>query len=389
MRHRRNQRSRQRGQAAILISLCLFSMVVFLALATNMGILVNDRIRMQNTADLAAYAGAFEQARALNRLTWLNKRIFIAADDIRKHLTCRDLPDLQDMKDPDSSCDKSGKWRTFPRLNCDNKLPEGILKVGQIRMDIIAAIFQLENYRAKETSHRAALFTARGNFRGTDRPRHSNFFEWNPDSPTFRGKPLVDVHRVKTQYIYAMGSWFGHCGCKKLRGCIKVYDENTKGNTLDTWFVKDRPGPTVFFPARLMGTPEKEFLDIKNRRGGYFGGDAERGILHGSDDLWAFAVAKPYGGNLGPDNGNGAKNHLKFRWLLTSAGANSYDYDSFEDANLRPKFVEQYRARMAGIQDNMMDGATGKKKSPIDLMMIDLKRASHAREDDIRQYTLH
>lgn len=65
----------QRGQAAVLIALGLFTLVVFTALATNLGILVNEKIRIQNTADLAAYSGAYQQGLRLNAIAGLNKAI--------------------------------------------------------------------------------------------------------------------------------------------------------------------------------------------------------------------------------------------------------------------------------------------------------------------------
>jgi len=115
----RREMSAQRGQAAVLVALSLFCMVIFLALATNVGIVVNDRIRMQNAADLAAYAGAFEEARALNRMTEINRRIVMAADDIRKHLTCPTIPtDPTEIVSLESECDKNGH-RVWPMLFCD------------------------------------------------------------------------------------------------------------------------------------------------------------------------------------------------------------------------------------------------------------------------------
>ena len=117
-------RTVQSGQAAVLIALCLFSMVVFLAMATNMGILVSDRIRMQNAADLAAYAGAFEQARILNRLTELNRRIFNVAAMTRKQLTCKDLPDLEESIRYESTIDCDRGTRTLVALGC-NRPPRG------------------------------------------------------------------------------------------------------------------------------------------------------------------------------------------------------------------------------------------------------------------------
>lgn len=79
--------SRERGQAAVLIALGMFTLVIFTALATNMGILVNERIRIQNTADLAAYSGAYQQATRMNAMAGLNRAIQGVVHYCRARLT--------------------------------------------------------------------------------------------------------------------------------------------------------------------------------------------------------------------------------------------------------------------------------------------------------------
>lgn len=387
----RNLRN-QRGQAAVLVALSLFCMVIFLALATNVGIVVNDRIRMQNTADLAAYAGSFEQARALNRMTEINRRMLMVADDIRKHLTCKDIPtNPLEMVSLESDCDRSGH-RVWPELNCDLKVPKAILKVGQIRMDALAALFMVENYRATQPAIRAARMTADANFHGTLRPQKSSFYEARPNSPTNRLlKPMVNVERAETTFTYASWRWMGHCGCPKFKpwpipnivGCLDVHEE-----TLDTWFYKANPGPTVYFPARVNGVPQKEFLDFADGRKGYFDG---RRPINSIDGIWTFAVAKPFGGNLGPRaDQNGDRHNITWKILLARKTRPGYDYDSFEDGGTWDKFVPQYRARMAGIQDNMrLDESGNQIMKPIELMKMDLWRASRAMGGKIEKYVLH
>jgi hypothetical protein len=396
---------RESGQAAVLIALSLFTMVVFLALATNMGIVVNDRIRMQNTADLAAYAGAFEQARSLNRLVHINKRLYATAYNVRAVLTCpgppseRDKGELIDkiMAAEPLTCDpRDGIFdistRMFPRLECklQDTLPYKLLDLADVQMSAMRAAFRLENFRAKETAIRAARFTAEANFQGTARPAKSSFFEWQLRSPTFRGTPLVSVDQEgdvqKTTFTWASFKLPGKCGCRSFPPEICIDDHK---RDLETWFTKLDPGPTIYFPARVNGVPAKEFVDIKTPRGGYFGADAERGPT-GNDELWAFAVAKPFGGSLGAEDHQGEKRHLSWSILFWSHSTNGYDYTSFgedpEDNKIHDSFIEKYRARMAGIQDNMVSsqGAT-----PIQLMMLDLMRASRAAPPAIDRFLAH
>ena len=390
------QRSNQSGQAAVLVALSLFTLVIFLALATNMGIVVNDRVRMQNTADLTAYAGAYEQARALNRMTEINRRILMVVDDIRKHLTCKDLPlDPTEIVTLESDCAKSGH-RVFPELFCDRRVPNAILKVGQARINALAAMFQVENYRATQPAMRAARFTAQANFQGTGRPSKSSFYEFQEDSPTNRlFQPMIQVERAKTTVTYAMWRWMGKCGCPKFKpfppipnivGCLDVYNEE-----LDTWFYRSNPGPTVYFPARVNGTPLKDFVDYRDGKEGYFGGDAQHRPIGMSDGLWAFAAAKPFGGNIGPRaDQDGDKKNIHWSFLLANKTRPGYDYDSFEDGGTWDKFVPAYRARMAGLQEPLkLDQSGTPTMRPLELMKRDFFRASRAFGGKVDEYVAH
>ena len=62
----------KKGQAAIFI-LMIFSLIfMFFGMAINIGMLVHHKINLQNAADLAALAGAAEEARILNMIGWKN-----------------------------------------------------------------------------------------------------------------------------------------------------------------------------------------------------------------------------------------------------------------------------------------------------------------------------
>ncbi len=392
----------QTGQAVVLIALSLFSMVVFLAMATNFGILVNDRIRMQNTADLAAYAGAFEQARILNRLVEINRRIFNVAAQTRKQLTCRDMPDLDEAIHYEATIECDRGTRTLIALGCHQppRGPEAYIKVQVARMKTLAFMFMALNRRGKWSPSRAARLTAMKNFPGVGRPRHHTFYAWGLDSPTSKipPDPLINVAQAQTTFNYAQ--WYRRGQCKdicpawkfvgpipvpiNIGGCIEVY---TSG-PYDSWFYKFPPGPNVFFPVRVNGVPKKNFLDIRNLRGGYFGGDAQRGFVRGADELWAFAVAKPFGGNIGPSDGQGEAHSVTFKFWIKRKTATVYDWDSFNRRGIGGKFYPTYRARLAGVQEHMMT-PNGAPFQPIQMMMRDLQMATHVGENKIRKYMLH
>jgi hypothetical protein len=64
-----------RGQALVVMLALLASMIGGLVLVLNAGQLVNDKIRLTNAADAAAYSAALWEARSLNYQAYLNRAI--------------------------------------------------------------------------------------------------------------------------------------------------------------------------------------------------------------------------------------------------------------------------------------------------------------------------
>lgn len=62
----------QKGQMAIFIALFFQVLFVFFAMAINVGLVVHDKINLQNAVDLAAYYGAAKQAEVLNQMAHIN-----------------------------------------------------------------------------------------------------------------------------------------------------------------------------------------------------------------------------------------------------------------------------------------------------------------------------
>ena len=67
--------SNSRGQAAIFVALIFNVLFVFFAMAINVGLVVHDKINLQNSADLAAYYAASKQAEMLNVIAHQNYQI--------------------------------------------------------------------------------------------------------------------------------------------------------------------------------------------------------------------------------------------------------------------------------------------------------------------------
>lgn len=63
------------GQMSIFLALTFQILFVFFAMVINIGLLVHDKINLQNSVDLAAYYGAQKQAEILNEIAHINYQI--------------------------------------------------------------------------------------------------------------------------------------------------------------------------------------------------------------------------------------------------------------------------------------------------------------------------
>jgi hypothetical protein len=74
-RSSRNQIANQLGQMSIFLALIFQVLFVFFAMVINIGLLVHDKINLQNSVDLGAYYAASKQAEILNEIAHLNYQI--------------------------------------------------------------------------------------------------------------------------------------------------------------------------------------------------------------------------------------------------------------------------------------------------------------------------
>lgn len=70
---RQRSRNRQQGQALVLAIICMLVFVVGVLVLFNTGQVVNNKVKLDNTADAAAYSAAVQQARAYNLISYLNR----------------------------------------------------------------------------------------------------------------------------------------------------------------------------------------------------------------------------------------------------------------------------------------------------------------------------
>ncbi len=342
------------GQAAVFVALCLMSLLLVVAYSTNTGIVVNDRIRMQETADLATYAVAYSEAASLNDITKKNQQIAEAARDCRKV--------LEHGREP---------WAT--PCNCGTTDPQAEAALMLCKVDLDMAILDFvhaASYGQTVTpALKAGKATAKANFGGTE--RRTTFFDDIPGSPTAMGTywvtwttnfagggaipALADFEQMReTAFNYQFTRF---CGSK----CLPAGLVMSPTYRLPTWFYKDDKEPDVWVAGRVAGTPSKRFLDTdydirrkKRLDKGYFGASS----TGGDDQLIAYAVAKPYDGSVGPSNLSGLE-----------ANGNSTPTPVYGPVGIKypeMSMYDEYRARMAGIQDELTGGL-----DPATLVMLD------------------
>lgn len=348
----------RRGQAAILIALSIFAMLLLLAMATNVGIVVNDKIRMQTTADAAVYAAAYSEAASLNELVELNQGIVDAVKQCRQVLQAGPM---------------LGSWPETVPCGCqpNSQIAEAAVQMCKVRIDAAIARFvaRAPYNRTVGAAINAGEATAEANFANS----RVSFFDDIPGSPTFpttfnliagfnMGPSIMfpsvaDFRQITdTALNYSV---FVTCPMPPAGQCTPVPPMLGRTTTVKTWFYKDTRDPDVWVAGRVSGTPKKQFLDTAYRSGGSDGGYFGASSTGGSDEIFAYAVAKPYDGSMGPSglNGNQANgNGRDFRGV--------YDYDATRFPKL--SMYDEYRARLAGVNENLEGTLT-----PSELVLLD------------------
>jgi hypothetical protein len=339
--------ARRRGQAAVLLALSIFAMLLLLAMATNMGTLVNDKVRMQSTADLSTYAVAYSEAASLNRLAQRNRDIAEVVRDCREQL-----------EDGPIGGAWPGECDCFPR----SARPESIIESCKARIDDkILRFVDAARYDATVgPALSAGSATARANFEGVE--RRLSFFSDVRGSPTRRGTfhtswETNEGPRGRSETI----ADFDQVTDVMLNYSVQLYcpaDDCDPGPIMPTppvsvaaWFYKDTDDPDLWVAGRVAGTPEKRYLDTayasSGTDGGYFGASS----TGGDDLLVAYAVAKPYDGSVGPTRAGPAQRSASTLGPNLVYWSHAIDYTEFT-------MLDDYRARMAGINDDLAGSVT-------------------------------
>jgi hypothetical protein len=314
---------------------------------------------MQNTADLATYSAAYTEAQVLNQLTSINSQI------ARTVSTCRATL----VSVPWVSC------------FCTERHPaaEAIIMGCQATLDALITTFIAQaNYGASVMpALSAGRSAAEANFEGTS--SKTSFMEYLPGSPTFIGTYMMnaslnfggsislpaianfDQAEITFNYMHMV-----FCPCQA--GCCYAYTAYPETQA-SAWFWKSEADPTVWLEGRVYGAPRKQYLDIAfggGGDGGFFGASSTSGLggqTAGSDLLYAYAVAKPYEGSVGPTRkGYTDRNGVWRMGPLYMPGPSGMTLDPRRDLAM----VEEYRARLAGMNEDLEGGT-----DPLTLALMD------------------
>lgn len=330
-------RGARRGQAAVLIALCLFSLVIFLAMATNMGILVNDRIRMQNAADMGAYSAAYREAQNLNALVAKNEAIVGKVEECRDMLTSVPWP---------NSCDCQAR----------SVIAERYIANCQAQIEVLASQF-LESAawtNSVDPALDAGMATMDANIPGLS--SSGSRMVQGLGSASYRygyysdGTALVPSMNTIATYRRVNDTKFNYpvlLLCPTNAGCIaNGVVPSAQTAELRTWYYKDDTNADIWVMAEASGTMRSTYLDVaysaSGNDGGYFGASS----TGGDDRMVAIAVAKPFGGSIGPSPPSSSPAQ---RSGNTDPTGPYWTGRSVRFARLA--MVDEYRARIAGVSE--------------------------------------
>ncbi|MDP2312794.1 MAG: pilus assembly protein TadG-related protein [Pseudomonadota bacterium] len=326
----------------MLIALSIFAMLLLLAMATNVGVVVNDKIRMQTTADAATYAAAYSEAASLNELVDLNKGIVDAVNQCRQVMQTGLV---------------AGMWPETVPCGCqpNSIAAETAISVCKVNIDVAIGRFvaRAPYNRTVGTALDAGEATANANFANSRVSFFSDIF----GSPTFPGTymlqggfnigppvifpSIADFRQVSDTAMNYMV--LATCGSPPTCVPTPMLGRTTY---MKTWFYKESRDPDVWVAGRVSGTPEKQFLDTAYRSGGSDGGFFGASSTGGDDEIYAYAVAKPYDGSVGPSELNGIQQNSN---MVGPLGV----YISRGTTYPKLSMYDEYRARLAGANENL------------------------------------
>lgn len=269
------------GQSAVLAAMLCGVLIFVIAMTTNLGKVVTEKIQLQNTVDLAVYAGAATQAGRLNKMREKNQEIWQIAVDTRDTLSRHSVigdPLSHDFKGDGPQCSTlAGIPRALSSIYLDNEIRMAKQRIDQLSRDID----QL-NKDANKDAYLAAVDTANANYRGA-----GDLLKAYHDT----NAKLMETDRVTLDFTYK--AW-----CIQIPPGTPVQHTWTNGERFDTWVFKDDAGDVAFVAGIEDAHPNSPWLDVND----YFSSTncpPQSSPRNGRCGISVYAAAKPFYGKLG------------------------------------------------------------------------------------------
>lgn len=330
------------GQSAVLVAMLCGLLIFVIAMTTNIGKLVTEKIALQNAVDLAVYSGAAVQAGKMNEMRRHNDEIWTLINDTRRFLETSD-PINPVFNDPAANGPQCNALTLIPdRMSA----PAGESAIALVKPLIAfqAGRIQQINATANMDAYAAARDTADANFANTG-GKLQVFHN--------RNASLMQIERVRVDLSYRP-MCFDQFGTPRA----SVW---AQGETIDGWFFKDDKGEVAFVAGIINAAPASPFLDTPSA---YFAangcrapGSSKQG---GRCGLSTYAAATPFYGKLGAGDSLGVfdeSNQLRYNnpdWVDDSPFTSTLVDKSNLIGPYRPRGnkYRDYKVRFVGLNDS-------------------------------------
>ncbi len=329
------------GQAAVLIAILCGLMIVVVAMTSNMGKVVTEKMAMQNAVDLAAYSGAATQAGHLNKMRKFNQQAWQTAYDIRYLMESDIIPFNPLFYSPASSGPVCPTKAVLP-VGMEAPGAKAAIKAADLAMKGIKIAIIAENAKGYFAAEQAAREAANMNYKGSGAvgkltPLHSS-----------SGTGMMNITDEQIEVSY-----HGWCNFLPYIPYLRATYVTYPNDTITSWQFKDDRG-SVMYAAKIDAAPKSPFMDV----GAYFTPQSCKfGQLKGGRcSLEVYAVAQVYHGKLGSIlNGNGTRNDERpSKWDdAHSMPSTKIDGKGLLDPHkVRGGSYDDYKVRFIGIFEN-------------------------------------
>lgn len=293
----------QTGQSSVFAALLCSVLVMLIAMTTNIGKLVTEKIAMQNTVDMAAYSGAATQAAYLNKMRETNEKIYNQIHDLRDFLDTHSVPldPVTYASNHPGSGNRGGRMGSSPGsldgFPCLSQVarPNGLvapvaeakIQATQTTIDGLWAQFLRYANQADAAATQAAADSAQKNYPGTQGKLH--FYH--------SGGKIADYDQALVQVSYK--AWCLSPIGVPVQATFAFRQPSNEIPT--TWgFKTGKKGDIQFAVGIVDAHPMSSFMSsyFDSMDGCHMGGspnNMERCPLD------VYAVATPYYGKVGAD----------------------------------------------------------------------------------------